>query len=253
MSYRAAVLPCNWKTAAEAFEESYHLLGTHPQQLVGVDDVNTSYATTGPHSIMVLPFGRPSPRLSDITEEEALQCFLEMVINVGSAGEDQLAALEMFKATLDRDGLPEGVTAREVFVNLVKAQVGDRLPDLSDEQLSFMPEYTVFPNTVISCLPGQTAVIRTRPNGTDPDSCIFEFISLHLFGEHETPPLVRPEWLDDPVRDGWPDSLEATQDMQNLPKIQAGMHARPFVRLAGYQEMKIIHRHRVLDEYLGSR
>ncbi|MGA0839583.1 MAG: aromatic ring-hydroxylating oxygenase subunit alpha [Pseudomonadales bacterium] len=47
----AKVIRCNWKVASEAFMESYHVIATHPQILLGgVHDVDTKYDVFGNYS-----------------------------------------------------------------------------------------------------------------------------------------------------------------------------------------------------------
>ncbi|HIL98484.1 MAG TPA: aromatic ring-hydroxylating dioxygenase subunit alpha, partial [Pseudomonadales bacterium] len=47
----ARVIRCNWKVASEAFMESYHVIATHPQILLGgVNDTDTKYDVFGNYS-----------------------------------------------------------------------------------------------------------------------------------------------------------------------------------------------------------
>ena len=47
----AKIIRCNWKVASEAFMESYHVVGTHPQILLGgVNDTDTKYDVFGNYS-----------------------------------------------------------------------------------------------------------------------------------------------------------------------------------------------------------
>ena len=67
-AYRSTILPANWKSVVDAFNEGYHVQGTHPQLLPWTDDVGLVYEQFGIHS----HYGRladaprqlrPSPRL----------------------------------------------------------------------------------------------------------------------------------------------------------------------------------------------
>jgi phenylpropionate dioxygenase-like ring-hydroxylating dioxygenase large terminal subunit len=65
--YKTVVLPCNWKTALEAFNEGYHVQATHPQLLRNNDDMTVS-ASHGKHAMFTgaednWPLGAPSRRL----------------------------------------------------------------------------------------------------------------------------------------------------------------------------------------------
>ena len=62
------VLPANWKVVVDAFNEAYHVQGTHPQILPWTDDVSIEYEQLGKHAHYGrLPNARrvlrPSPRL----------------------------------------------------------------------------------------------------------------------------------------------------------------------------------------------
>ncbi|HTZ08119.1 MAG TPA: Rieske 2Fe-2S domain-containing protein, partial [Acidimicrobiales bacterium] len=64
----STVLPANWKVVVDAFNEGYHVQGTHPQLLAWTDDVNLTYEPLGIHAHYGrLPGARrtlqPSPRL----------------------------------------------------------------------------------------------------------------------------------------------------------------------------------------------
>lgn len=244
LSYYRMVMPANWKVAVEAFEEVYHLPATHPQMGPAVDDVNTTYELMGRHSRMIVPMGMSSPRVKHLyTEQDAVRVMIEEAFAADVVSEDQREALEQLMAM----ELPEGMTAHELFSNLVKMQFGDRLPHMPDDQWFMNLEYTVFPNVVVNCVPGNVVFFRARPVGDDPNSCIFEIITVRLFPEGDEPQRRAIEWVDDPqTYDQW--GLVYSQDTRNMPKVQAGMHSRPFVRLAGYQEQRLANRHRVLDE-----
>ena len=53
-SYRSVILPANWKSVLDAFNESYHVQGTHPQLLRWTDDTAIQYGPLGqaqPHGL----------------------------------------------------------------------------------------------------------------------------------------------------------------------------------------------------------
>ncbi len=49
-TYLSTVLPANWKVVVDAFNEGYHVQGTHPQLLPWTDDVNLDYEPLGIHA-----------------------------------------------------------------------------------------------------------------------------------------------------------------------------------------------------------
>ena len=84
-TYLSTVLPANWKVAVDAFNEGYHVQGTHPQLLPWTDDVSLEYEPLGLHAHYGrLPNARrqlrPSPRLGltedDYDEGEILENFV---------------------------------------------------------------------------------------------------------------------------------------------------------------------------------
>ena len=84
-TYLSTVLPANWKVAVDAFNEGYHVQGTHPQLLPWTDDVSLEYEALGIHAHYGrLPNARrqlrPSPRLGlsegEYDEGEILEAFI---------------------------------------------------------------------------------------------------------------------------------------------------------------------------------
>ena len=84
-TYLSTVLPANWKVAVDAFNEGYHVQGTHPQLLPWTDDVSLEYESLGLHAHYGrLPNARrqlrPSPRLGlsegEYDEGEILENFI---------------------------------------------------------------------------------------------------------------------------------------------------------------------------------
>jgi phenylpropionate dioxygenase-like ring-hydroxylating dioxygenase large terminal subunit len=98
-SYLSTVLPANWKVVVDAFNEGYHVQGTHPQILPWTDDVNLEYEPLGIHSHYGrLPTARrtlsPSPRIGlspgEYDEAEILASF---VAGLGALFYDEERAL----------------------------------------------------------------------------------------------------------------------------------------------------------------
>ena len=51
---------CNWKASVDAFNETYHVWGTHPQLMDWLDDMNVQIDLYDIHN-RYLSFGVPSP------------------------------------------------------------------------------------------------------------------------------------------------------------------------------------------------
>ncbi len=56
--YKSLRIPCNWKTALEAFNEAYHVSATHSQFLVNMGDDVTRSFTHGRHGMFGLGVGQ---------------------------------------------------------------------------------------------------------------------------------------------------------------------------------------------------
>ena len=90
---------------------------------------------------------------------------------------------------------------------------------------------------------------RARPNGNDPESCIFDVWSLQRYGEGKAPPLKREfyaRWQDGE----WP--LIFRQDFVNVPEVQRGFKSRGFAgaRPSPVQERAMVNFHRTLRTFL---
>jgi hypothetical protein len=111
-------------------------------------------------------------------------------------------------------------------------------------------DWHLFPNLIV--LPSLTTALcyRARPNGTDPDSCIFEVMVLERFPEGEEP---ETEWVyeEDPTEEKW--RLILAQDFSNMGEVQKGMKSRGFrgARMNPISELPVSHFFRKLAEYMG--
>jgi hypothetical protein len=112
-------------------------------------------------------------------------------------------------------------------------------------------DWHIFPNTVV--LHGITFALgyRARPNGYDPDSCIFEVYVLERFPPGQEPAtenIYQPDQTDEKWR------KVLIQDFNNMPEVQRGMKSRGFPgpRPNPRQEQPVINFHRTLAEYMGS-
>jgi nitrite reductase/ring-hydroxylating ferredoxin subunit len=260
------VFPCNWKVAIGAFIESYHLVASHPQLLRGGPGYRWWTRTQGRHAW----HGGAGLRGHDDGPSGGLTAVR------GARGEDVRAAtaeeLTMIWETVNS-------TTTETIVNAAKRLVDELPPDASPEQVGMhlmasasrddaargviWPavdpahmaavgiDWHVFPNTVI--LPGITFALcyRARPNGDDPDSCIFEAYALERFPEGEEP---KTEWIHQPDTSEARWRLVLSQDFQNMGEVQKGMKSRGFpgARPNPLQELPVTHFNRTLATYMGT-
>ncbi|MED5262742.1 MAG: aromatic ring-hydroxylating dioxygenase subunit alpha [Myxococcota bacterium] len=236
---------CNWKTSVDAFNEPYHMAGTHPDTLVFSDDVNVPIDCYDHHSRMIMPLAVASPRHPDHgrVNEEIRQNFLARFGIDASAFEGGAADV----------GPAIAKQVREVH----GPALGADFSELTDSQLVDDFHYTVFPNITFNIF-GMTAwVFRHRPHPHDPDRMFFDFFSLL---RSPGDPLPRPEHRHYELSDDLVVELAGgggellAQDTYNLPRIQAGMHSQGFEGLfLGEQEIRIRHFHETLQSYIEGK
>jgi hypothetical protein len=163
--------------------------------------------------------------------------------------------------TLDQERfmvLPEGVGAREMMGGIMRMQLQKLVGDaqcLTDAELSDSFYYTLFPN-FHPWGAYNRIIYRFRPWGNVPDECLMEVIYLAPYrGQRPKPAPIH--WLD--FDDDWCDAGELgflarvfNQDTYNLPNVQKGLKANPDGKayFAQYQETKIRHFHKLLENYL---
>lgn len=260
------VFPCNWKTALGAFNESYHVNASHPQLTRGHPPMAWWCRAGGRHG-----WHGPAGLRGGADSEHAKGLSAAR----GEAGADPRVAvandLQMMWETLQAtttetfvkaskrlvDELPEGATMEEVGQHLLLAAKADDAargviwPEIEPEHLAVTGiDWHLFPNLII--LPSLTTalVYRARPNGNDPDSCIFEVMVLERFPEGEEP---QSDWVyePDPTEEKW--RLILAQDFNNMPEVQKGMKSRGFrgARMNPISELPTTHFFRKLAEYMG--
>ncbi|MCW5829345.1 MAG: aromatic ring-hydroxylating dioxygenase subunit alpha [Deltaproteobacteria bacterium] len=247
------IVAANWKVCAEAFMESYHVIATHPQIMPSTADANTQYDVYPgkPHfNRMITAMGVASPHLG------------------GDAYPDEKILDSMMAEYAGREGnkisvkLPPGQTARSFTANMLRGMIGGSsgwdLKQATDSEMLDAIQYFVFPNLFPWGGFFNNIVYRFRPDGHDPDSCLMEVMLLapvRKGGERPPPAKYRLLGSDE----AWASAKELgllgpvfDQDMSNIPFVQKGLKAavKPGVTLGNYQESRIRHLHRTLDDYL---
>ena len=112
-----------------------------------------------------------------------------------------------------------------------------------------MYDWHVFPNTVFLIDMGCCLAYRARPNGLDPDSCIFDVQGLELPPSAGLPTAPRRFFAD--WREGEMGEI-LSQDFSNMSEVTTGLHSRHYDghHLNTAQEMTIWNYHRAIDRYL---
>ena len=138
----------------------------------------------------------------------------------------------------------------------LRAQLGDRVDQVSDAELLDPIYYSVFPN--ISPWGSFNPIFyRFRPYGDNPEECIHECLFMMPVPDGEPrPPAAKMQWLD--LDD---DYVEAeglgalakvfNQDTLNLPYVQKGLHSLDEVIFANYGESKPRHFHELYRKWMA--
>lgn len=266
--YKTMVIKGNWKTALESFMESYHVFTTHHQLTPYLDEISQSF-THGKHGRHGYPearlLGAPSARLNipvpddlranyvKVLEELAIQTG-GAVDQVGSGSGRSARAARRVLTEVPASASPEEIMIKGMqFMREAAEAEGAGWPTITAEQGSVLGvDWNIFPNMVLVFALDSSLVFRSRPNGDDPHSCIFDMWGIFRYGPGKEPKINREFYSD------WREHVEKipsllVQDLDNIEKIQAGMRSPEFAgsRLNPVQERQISNNHRVLREYLS--
>ncbi len=238
-------LPCNWKAAAEAFIEAYHVRETHATGQLG-DEVTTQYDVFGENvSRFIHTRGLNSPlRSNPRTEDELLER-----ISGRTLGEGDLT-------------LPPGVRARDHYANHVQETMGERyghdFSHLSESITLDSIEYYLFPNAFF--FPGLSLpmVYRFRPDPTSPDFSYFDLLFMRPRppeGEAPPPPEVIELGIDESYSTAEgvrPLGRVYDQDTANLAAQTRGFKSsfKNGQTLGNYQEIRVRHLQQRVKTYL---
>ena len=246
----AKVIGCNWKIALEAFLEVFHLAGLHPDSLPVLGDANSQYDIWPDQrhvSRMISLSGVASPHLEGFSEQRVLREASSYF------GLDDLAETSIGNQPA-RGEIAESMRRR------LARDLGIDAAKVCDAEVMDVIEYFCFPNFITFGGFGSPLAYRSRPYGRDPHSCIFEVMFLLPLGSGmERPPAAPLRWLAD--NEPWASVEEFSyfgrildQDFDMMPRVQAGLRAsvKKTATLGNYQEARIRHFRRVLDEYLGT-
>lgn len=239
---------CNWKVALEAFLETFHVIGLHPESLPFFGDANAQI---------------------DVWPE---QHHVSRMINVSGVASPHIAAHSSPQRVVDAaarfglcepGALTEGETPRQHIArslrNSMQRQLGVDLSAYSDSEVMDVIEYYAFPNLIVFGGFGSPLAYRSRPDGNDPHRCIFEVWLLLPYPEGSQPPNPAPtRWLSGNERFGDVPELShfgpiLDQDADMMPRVQQGLRSnrKGTLTLGNYQEMRIRHMRRTLERYMN--
>ena len=230
---------CNWKVALEAFLEAYHVEGTHPQ-LISYADFYTWSQADGIHGHK--GFRERKPELNTLESNtyfrpgkgadvrSSIAKMQKQIYETTNASTTQTMVDAAARLVAE---LPEGASASEVTAHWLQSAKRDDAargviwPSISPEHLAkcgnsahFFPNFTTaYGFTFALCY-------RARPDGVDPNKCIFEAFVIERFPDGQEPAT---EWVHadaKTARDKWPPVL--LQDFDNMSNVQKGMRSGYF-------------------------
>ncbi len=256
---------CNWKAVVDNFSELYHVDFLHPQHKRMVDCCNdTVHLFPRGHTGLAVPGATVNPRFPIPDEPTDLQ----------SA---QLSSLGLDPADF-KGRVMEVRRAVQERKRAVGREMGFDYSAFSDDQLSDVWQYNLFPNIIFSFTPEHCWVMRPRPHPTDPQQCYFDKLSLLLFADPginaNATSIVgpgRPEAISGtqlpedyvrPERDVFDHqaiisgektmTITIDQDIELLGGVQAGMASHGFDTVwLNDDEMRVQHFHNELDRLIG--
>lgn len=249
---------CNWKVVLEAFIESFHVVATHPSAMTYLGDAFTQYDVWPDrrnHTRMISPRGLASPHVGrPMTEQD--------VFDAGSAA---------FGLPPEEQQIPEGLSARQYMGDIKRRYLKDTLgvdvPDMTDTEALDTIQYHIFPNLVCWAGWGSFLVYRFRPDGTDVNSSIMEVFFLvpqkpdGSVKRAAAPTQLGPDASHHDAPELGPFAAVFDEDLSNIPQVHRGLQAMaaapggpiPGISLGRYQEMRIRHFHKRIDDYLAGR
>jgi phenylpropionate dioxygenase-like ring-hydroxylating dioxygenase large terminal subunit len=244
--------PVNWKTALDAFLESYHVHAVHPEILPFYDDYHQQWDLYGNGmSRMLMMFAAVSPRHAD---QDSINPVLDVMLR---------------EVGIDPATVSGGASAVRRAIQQAKRGDKARLGPAGDSYLANQMTddwaYHLFPNVTLNIHVEGALVQRFRPHPTDPEQFIYD-VTVLVHPIHD-PNVTLPAYM------GVPDGTDCTgatrperghltrgdgglgyvleQDGVMVPFVQAGARSRGFkgARLSE-QEQRLRHYHAEIDRYL---
>jgi phenylpropionate dioxygenase-like ring-hydroxylating dioxygenase large terminal subunit len=271
--YKTIVIPCNWKVVLDAFNEGYHVTATH-SQLMRFGELPYGSKGFGRHAYFynweapaaaAAVSGEPGttkPTVIGLMDGNASFDLRKILAEAEHEREETLKALgsvhtvnaaqRLLTEVPKEAGPMEVLAAFRRFHREEAEAAGVKWPtSLSEDDIRTAGiDWHIFPNTI--ALPSIDGALwyRSRPNGDDPASCIFDIWWIQRFAPGKEPPLRRDFYSNPDQFKGQNFFLE--QDVNNLIAVQRGARSRGYKsgRTNPRQELAVRNFHRVLDVYL---
>ncbi|MGI9329026.1 MAG: aromatic ring-hydroxylating oxygenase subunit alpha [Pseudomonadales bacterium] len=251
-------LDCNWKAVFDNFGELYHVEHIHPQHETIFDcPMAVNEMLPGGHTRVLIDGFTVNTRLPIPDEVPASQWA-------------QLQTLGM-----NKDDYRGRVLEVRRDVQLKKRQLGESLGYnydlLSDEQLSDIVQYNLFPNAILVLQPDELWILRSRPHGDDPNRCYWDKLAFRMMPKVEGTQRANlsfnldqdplPTAQERPEHDQFPHdaiingektmTITLDQDIHLIRDVQKGMHSRGFREAwLSDEEERVQYFHSTLDSYM---
>lgn len=253
-------LNCNWKAVFDNFGELYHVEHIHPQHAT-IFDCPTA-------EIGLYKRGHTGVFIDGFTVNTRLPIPDEPTKHM---------AAQMRQLGMDPAEYRGRVLEVRADVQQKRREVGPALGFdydlLSDEQLSDIVQFNVFPNTMLTIQPDNLLIMRARPDPVDPNWCWWDKLTFLMMPDGGDParagalsftprsdpradPNERPEHdefdQEDIIEGRKTMTITIDQDVHLIRDVQAGMHSRGFdTALLNRDEIRVQHFHDWLNHYLG--
>ncbi|MFN3231060.1 MAG: aromatic ring-hydroxylating oxygenase subunit alpha [Alphaproteobacteria bacterium] len=253
-------LDCNWKAVMDNFGELYHVEHIHPQHETIFDcPAARTELWAGGHNRVLIEGFTVNTRLP-IPEEVPFSQHLQMKA-VGMDPEDYRGRVLDVRRDIQ-------VRKREKGPEL-----GFNYDALTDEQLSDIVQYNIFPNIVMAIQPEEVWIMRSRPHATDPNKCYWDKFTLRMlpnpdadwnanisFNLSDKPiaaeGMERPEHenftQEEVIAGKYSMTITVDQDVHLIRDVQKGMHSRGFSEAwLNQDEGRVQHYHDWIDTYMA--
>jgi phenylpropionate dioxygenase-like ring-hydroxylating dioxygenase large terminal subunit len=259
--WKQVIVNANWKIAEEAFMESYHLMHTHPQLILGGDEEEEGvrHNEALDYTAYAHGHGRFSPNGKPVYDDMDFEKFLKLahLISEGLDGiieERDLHVMEALRNKIAPDDPTFIEQARSAVYEHAQG-AGIPLVQPSEEIMKQAGgELFIFPHFLIVVNLGNAILHRSRPYNDDPEWSLFDTWTLTTYPAGEEPERAELTGVFDKDDDeNW--GLVVRQDFSNMERQQRGLHSRSIerTRLAYGMEKTISNMHQEIDRRIATR
>ena len=228
-------LECNWKAVFDNFGELYHVEHIHPQHehLFDCPTADIHLYEQG-HTAVIIEGHTVNSRMAVPEEVNFFQ------------------KMQLEKFGIDPQSYNGRVLDIRADMQKLRREKGPSLgwdyAELSDERLTDIEQYNLFPNTMITVQPDDALITRARPHPTDPNKCWWDKFTFRRqpnpkvaeaagvaftpFDEKDVLPIPRPEHdeftQEDIISGEKTMTITIDQDIHLIRDVQAGMHSQGF-------------------------